>query len=720
MKKIIALLLTFVMLLSLVPATIAADPTYGYTRGDVDDDTKLTAKDTLLLKKYLSAVTGSRDINELASDVNGDGKVSSHDLLALKNILIGSSDSTGNNTDKKYKVDTVTIAGMNISRYDIVLGDDYTACTEHSAKMLRNYIGKACGIYPNVTPNDTSKHWIKFMFDPDDDYSLGKEGFKVDVTAEGDVYLYCGTLRGPLYVAEFLAEEFLGYRFLLNDVEYLYEAENVDLPAGYTECEVPQIAYRSISQAGVNSNTARLIRDNSCDGSAYGHIEEEYGGSVGTIWIHAHSYAYQMYVTEPYGQPTNAQNQEQPCLTSEETYEKVIAFNDMLIKQRTEEAGKVLGIHFTQVSVSPNDNTNFCSCEACKKIYLIEGSIAGTVFRLSNRVARLYETKYPGLEIYTIAYWDARNPPKYTRPHDSVVVCFCFGGCNNHAYDEIEKCVECGGNQRLQNFDWQGNTFNQSNAADIDYFNKWAELTNNLYIWYYGPNFHYYLAPAPNLFNVYNDFKFVAANGANGIYSEGSGTGVYSFEYLRGYLGSKVAWNPFMSEEEYNELMNEYLMIYYGDGWQYIREYIELVDAASDELGCWTNNYDRPFNMNNEAYFRDNYDYLDSLFEKALAAAANDIHRNRVELCRMQCDFLGLSATYQTKYVEGTEETRAIYAERYARLYNIVESKDVRVAGLDGAHGCLNFPSNGDPMNPMQWLWDDCTGYWVYSGGRYV
>ncbi len=719
MKRITALLIALIMLASAAVSAgaVATEVTYGYLRGDVDDDTRIGTKDVLLLKKYLGGVATVREINELAADVNGDGNIGNPDLLSIKKLVMGIDEPTGNNTDKSYKVDTVTVAGMSISRYDIVLGKDYTECMEYSAKLLRNLIGGACGIYPNVTPTLGERHSIKFAFDTSDEYSLGKEGFRIDVDDLGDVTVLCGTLRGPVYAVDFLAEEFLGYRFLLENERYLYEAENVNLPKGYSETEVPVFSYRSVAQSGITTDNARFLRDNSCDGASRGSAEA--GGGVGTIYIHAHSYAYQMYVTDPYGHPpVEKQMSEQPCLTSEETFEKIMAYNDMILTHRMS-VGYVLGVHFTQVSVSPDENKNYCTCSVCKSIYALEGSVAGTVFRLSNRVAEVYETEYPGLEVYTMAYWDARNPPKMTMPRDNVVVCFCFSGCNNHTYDDTEACALAGGNIRLQNDDISGKTFNQNNGVNVECYEKWREITNNIYAWYYAPSFNYYLAPSPNLFNIYNDFKYIAGGGATGIYSEGSNTS-YCFEYLRGYLIAKMAWDPFMSEEEYNDLMNEYLMIYYGDGWQYVREYIEKVEAASDELGCWTNNFDRPFNTNNEEYFRDNYDYLDGLFDKAYDAATTDTHRDRIVICRMQCDFLGLSATYDKDWVNGDSESRAAYKARYDRLYGIIMERDIKVARLDGDKGCQNFPKNGDVMNPMEWLWEDCTGYWVNNGGHWV
>jgi hypothetical protein len=349
-------------------------------------------------------------------------------------------------------------------------------------------------------------------------------------------------------------------------------------------------------------------------------------------------------------------------------------------------------------------------------IYKLEGSIAGTVFRLSNRVAEELDRRYPGIEVFTIAYWDARNPPKFTRPHENVCVCFCIGGCNNHPYDQTELCVECGGNPRLSSVDFNGNAQPQSNALDIAYDERWAELTDNIYIWYYSANFNYYVAPAPNIFNIYNDFRYLASTGTEGIYSEGSSRPYYSFEYLRGYLISKMMWNPFMSEEEFNAHINEYLMLYYGEGWESVRAFLEMTDYASDLNGCWTNNFDRPWNTFNKNYFLEHYHELRALLEDAYAKASTSEFKYRVQLLFFHCDFLGLSATYERDYVNGDAASKNLYEEHYEFLYNLIDSKGISIASL----ACESMPKNAsDIKDPMKWIFDDFTGSWEWDGTRW-
>lgn len=563
----------------------------------------------------------------------------------------------------------------------------------------------------------------------ENDYDLGDEGFRTVVEDNGNLSFTYNGPRGAFYAAYTFLEDFIGWRFLFDNVTYLYEAESVNVDEGYENVEVPVLEYRTASQSGVTQENFVMLKTNASDGPVYCTPFDRYGGAHGTLWEHAHSYAPFFY-DEFHETNKNVQDsdwQRQPCLTDEDIYSNALNYLSKLLINRTTPKseggwGRVLGSDFDMISCSPNDNTNFCNCTRCKEIYAIEGSIAGTVFRFSNRICEDLLSDYPGLKVYTVAYWDARNPPKMTRPSDDIVVCFCIGGCNNHTYDDVQACIDCGGNESLLSPSGE----HQNNNEDMNFLKQWAELTNNLWIWYYSANFGYHAAPSPNLFNIYNDFKYLASIGVTGIYSEGSSSGMYSFEFLRGYMATKMMWDPFMSEEEYNSLFNEYLMIYYGDGWEYIREYIEIADYCSDLMGCWTNNYDRPWNMYNKEYFRDNYETMHQLFVKAYDAAQTDVYKTRVERTSLHCEFLGLSATYERDYVNGDSETRAEYAARYAKMYNLYNQYDMAIGPFSGdntVHGCQNYPKNAeDVRDPISWIIDDFTGKWEWdpAQNRYV
>jgi hypothetical protein len=644
-----------------------------------------------------------------------------------------SDDSKGTNESSGYQVASAKVAGVDVSEFSIQIPPDADECMEFSAEELADYIENACGAKLEISSERKGGHVIEYRFDADDEYSLGDEGYNVKVTSDGDVLITCGAKRGCLYATYYLLEKFIGYRFLNAGIEYLYKSDGVELPADFDETEVPAFSYRGLSQIGSEGANFAALRLNAVDATGSGSTDPvngnnaasyKYGGGVGNMYIHAHSYAYQMAGFEhAYDNDYIASLglfDTQPCLTSEDTFEKIIEWNQALYDERVTNGNYVPGVHFTMIACSPNDNTDFCTCENCKAVYAEEGSIAGTVFRLSNRVSDAMKETMPGVGVYTIAYWDARNPPKNTKPNDNVCVHFCVGGCNNHTYDHTEECEASGGNPRLKQTHWDGTKEPSSNVSDLEYFNKWAELTNNLYFWYYASNFNYLISPAANIFNIYNDFKYVASHGATGMYCEGSSQG-FTFEILRGYLASRMMWDPYMSEEEFEAYLDEFLMIYYGDGWQNIRDYLDLQNTAGDLAGCWTNNFDWPWDMYSKEYFAEHFDEMKELFDKALSATEDETQRSRIEQASIHVYFLGLSATFEDRYENGDDASRSDYKKDYDYLWDYINTKGYLEGEREDGYRCTafltgpgaldNFPENSDiVIDTMRWIFDDFTG----------
>ncbi len=754
MKKFFsALILIAIIASSVMTAIPASAVTHGFLSGDANDDGDLSMKDVLLTRRYIAGLEEDRAIFFVAADIVADDDINSKDVLKMRRIIAGLDEGDENNSDSFYKVSELKIGNRNVSRFTIVtpgpidLAGVFTPAMDHAALYLQEMIRRACGVALNVAdePDAPETYLIRYRFDTGNEYDLGSEGFVFDLDKDGNFNIICGNRRGALYATYSFLEDFVGYRFLPAEITYLYKADSLDVPSGYFDRRTPGFEYRGINQAGVfhgtkdgeNYDSFETLRVNALDGG--GIYKDWNGGGLGTLYIHAHSFAYQMLgfdlkYTDYANDFTNEYHTSQPCMTAEDTYEKIIDFNYRLIEERTG-WNQFFGYHYTQVSCSTNDNTNYCSCQKCKEIYQLEKSVAGAVVRLANRVADTMGKDFPELDIYTIAYAGGNIAPKYSRPLDNVCVCFCTTGCNNHSLRNTEECDEAGGNQRMAApIEYEGELVNYANGKDMAYMSSWLELTDNIYFWYYCSNYNYFMAPAANLFNFYDDIKYLAERGMIGIYAEGSSEPChYSFEYLRTYLISKMLWDPFMTEEEYEQHMDEFLMIYYGEGWRYIKQYIFMSNYASDINGCWTNNHDAIFDIYNEDYFRDNYDEMASLFDTARELAKTDEQKFRVDSAAVSCHFIGLAATYERDFVNGSAESRAKFAERYAWLWNFYNdnaydenSNPMGIRGTVFGSGTANltgFPkSPADVEDPLLWIFGDefdgHAGYWEFPFGK--
>ena len=727
MKKVLSFIIAAVMILGL--AATAAATTYGYLRGDVNDDGVLSMKDVLAIRRLLAGDFGEDEAFVLAADVDGDGAVTMKDVLKLRKIIAGAEDAEGNNTDNQYKVTEFKIGGRNVGRFTIVYpetapGEEYVITSMHySAGEMKNYIRDACGIELNesYTDNFTGGRKIEYRYDVDDEYGLGKEGFVFECTDEGDFIITCGTRRGAVYATYTFLEDFLGYRFLTDSITYLYKSEKCEIPTGYYDCQIPTLDYRAIGANDPGSLFAQL-KVNGSDGGASpaskGGRAWEVGGAVGTTYLHAHSFVYYMAGFENRYDPNldSVAGGTQPCMTDEKTYEAIIDFMYKCVEWRTE-GGQVPGFHYTQVSCSANDNGNFCTCANCKAIYMEEESVAGALIRLCNRVTEKFCADYPMLDIYTAAYAGCHIAPKMTRPDPRLNICFCCVGCNNHSLRETEVCREHGGNTRLLTYKtYDGEMIPQSNVEWMGWLSDWLELTDNVWFWYYTDNWAYYVSPAPNIFNFYDDIKYLTEKGVKGFYLEGDSDRInYSFEALRIYLETKIMWHPEMTEEEYCELADEFLKIYYGKGWENMRELLYMENRCGDLEGCWTNNFDYPWNEYNKEYYRENYEHFLELIDAAYNATKDGQQKERIEKCSMHVNFLGLSATYERDWVNGDAASQAKYRERYEWLWNYIKNRPNQLLinstflAAEGTPGGLwEFPSNpNNPCDPMNWVLGD-------------
>ncbi len=724
MKKLICLILAIMMVAPAVMSGGRSAATHGFVWGDANDDGDVSAKDVLLMRRYISGLEGDRAIFFDAADVVTDSDVNAKDVLKIRRVIAGLDDAEENNEDKEYRVDEIKIGGRNIARYTIICPDSvpegsgaYLPSIQFAARELRDNIRGACGVDLNISysDEDIDGYFIRYEYE-DGGEALGKEGFVIETLDDGDLVFTCGTHRGALYGTYTFLEDVVGYRFMTGYVNYLYESDGIDLPLGYYDKEVPDFEYRSVGMNGPSANYAKL-RINGIDGDAKSTSEN--GGGVNPVFPHAHSFVYQMAGWEKWRSGTLSDTTAQPCLTDEKTYEKIIDFNYKLVDYYQELKGLTLGYDFTHVPCSQNDSGKFCTCDNCKKVYAEENSIAGTIIRLSNRVAEKICSDYPMLGVYTVVYYGSQVVPKSTRPDPRVTICFCNVGCNNHTLRDRDACDEAGGNRALAEQivitpkEYGLGNDPVTNGTYMDWLEGWLELTDNVWFWYYTTVFFHFASPSPDLFNFWDDLKYLAELGVKGVYVEGNHTYMdYNFEFMRAYLLCKTLWDPGMSEEEYTSYMDEYLRIVFGDGWQKVKQYIYMTNYAGDLNGCWTNNFDFFWNYYNKDYFEEHYEEMYSLMYEAMREAKEASQRIKCDCAMVSLNFLGLSATYERDYVNGDEASRAKYRERYEWLWDkYANGGFIENPFGVGVGGMANFPSSpSNPVDPLNWIGEGFTG----------
>ena len=375
--------------------------------------------------------------------------------------------------------------------------------------------------------------------------------------------------------------------------------------------------------------------------------------------------------------------------------------------------------------------------------------------------------EYPNIRILTMLYVhtapnenilsdvkpNERNPYGYEkiRPRDNLCIMFCGNACNNH-YMGSE---DCNGNM---------NILGLSGEYDAKCLAAWGDVAKQtgatMWFRYYPVDNATYVTDSPNIFNIWHDFAYVIDNcNVTGIYCDGAANG-YLFENLKAHLAAKFMWSvvenedgtvSYMSYDEFIAEMQEYLRIHYGDGWEYVYEYICMQDEAGnvndeittddynqpirDENGeyvyqsiCYVNTCELMGDMFDYEYMNDNYEHMRDLILKGMALVEpNDFQMyQRYEFLLMNVEMIGLSAVRKAWYLSenATEEQKATYIERYDWLLNFLKNEriDGKLNGKewndDNLYGEFNrvIVSDDNPSNWMDQLVDlECYQYSPYS-----
>lgn len=649
--------------------------------GDADANGEITVRDVLLVRKSICGILDENQcIDEDASDVNADGSINMADVIRIRRFCAGIEDITDTygHVNSGSPVSRLTICGYGAEKYEILIPEDSGDNITLFAGKLSEYIEKASGIALPVVTKQSAAHVIEIRPDAENAYGLGQEGYIIE-TDENGVVIHGGVPRGCMYGILDFVKTYIGINFNQSRTS-ASEWRRVSVESGIYDRWDAMLEYRCIRVSGYSGLENFMIPNKTNALEASTDLQSSrYGNGLGRTFANAHSFSTLI---------ESCDTTHQPCLTNQSNIDEATVSVLALIEQR-EGFGYVIGEEMNQISCSLEDNTDYCQCADCKAAYIKEGSLAGTLIPFVNEVAISVKDEYPEIDLFTIAYYDFRIPPKNVYPVDNLIICYCWNGCNNHTFGS----GECDSPSHYQ--------INYNNNSEEKYFLGWAEKTDKLYVWYYVTSFVYTLAPSPNIYNIYDDIRWLYDNGAIGVFVEGSGQN--GFEGLKGFLCAKMEENPLMTQEEFLGLMYSYLEDRYGPGWEYILKYIDMQTAAGDEMKCFVNNFEMPFDMYSRSYMAEHYKEMESLFDSAYSMARTQSQKDNIRRSSVHMYFLCLSATYEDKYVNGTPDERVEWESDYkTKLYRYAVSYKVSLGG-GGSGGGISSTNEitGSPM--MMW-----------------
>ena len=322
-------------------------------------------------------------------------------------------------TDDGIPLNSLTIGGVDIKNYTLVVQEGGADCVRDSADELIEYIEKATAgfripeeasdyeIVIGVTDRDTDR--VKAARDAVklDGYTLLVDGNRLYITGSCD--------RGTMYGVYCFLEDYIGVRFLAKDTTVIIDQDSVEVPADVHTTHNPYFEMRDTYWYDMryDQTTANHAKDNSFYDSST--PVSSIGGGIGYAGRFVHT--INLLQDLPY------QGNVQPCLTDENVYQTVLK-NVRAWLDANPEA--------TIISVSQNDSDPGklgCQCENCKAIDDAEGSPMGSLLTFINRIANDIKDDYPGVYVDTLAYRYTRKAPKNIKPADNVIIRLCSIEC---------------------------------------------------------------------------------------------------------------------------------------------------------------------------------------------------------------------------------------------------------------------------------------------------
>jgi hypothetical protein len=461
----------------------------------------------------------------------------------------------------------VSIDIPTLSKYNII--SDYSDV----ADTLNVYLNKAVGISLEIS--DKQKKRSIILVEKTD---LNKDFISIDYK-DSLITISANNKRNLYYATYDFIEKFLNVNWLSNDFTYHEDLKSINFPKNYSYYFEPPVLTRTVH--------SKLFYNDSVFADKLKVTNEAFPRYVPSARVHTfHRFLpYDVFYDknpEYYALRNGKRLPTQLCLTNTDVLKIVKdSVNSFFNKFPNSDV----------ISVSQDDNTQYCQCNKCSKIDNQEGSPAGTMIHFVNAVAE----SFPNKTISTLAYQYTRKPPK-VKPIENVLITLCSIECNRSVPIELG-CKDF--------------------SSDLK---GWSQLTDNIRIWDYTTQFTNFLAPFPNWGTIKPNINLFVDNNAKWIFEQHSNNDSELFE-LRSYIMAKLLWNPNL---DFQTLLNEFNNKYYGNGGKYISEYVNSIQNQIDNTSFFLFLYGDPSQGFDSFLSPENLLNYDILFNKALSSVELD------------------------------------------------------------------------------------------------
>ncbi|MBR5633097.1 MAG: DUF4838 domain-containing protein [Clostridia bacterium] len=611
------------------------EETCGVTVKVADDSAKATAKEIVLGKtsrgakidtssmirdEYEIKVDGAKIYIDAASADGLYGGAVSFLLTATSGDDVRFTAKTAEVTKFEYPVGKITIAGNDISKYTVYYPTDADEFVKSAANDISYYIEEACGVKLPVEAGTPEGLYIAIETVPsdkefDDSFTVKIENGCITISGHAN--------RGAVYGAYDFLEQFVGVRYITNDTDYIKPAEEINITdANYNEN--PLITYRILHHwnyrdavpSGISVKN-KSIRDVKWAGN-FCHTFDALDGDYSSQYVN------------------------QPCLTSDDVFELMLA-NARKTLQEYPDA--------EIISISHNDNENFCKCENCLASYeKYGGKISGTMIEFVNKMSDELVKDYPNIKIHTFAYQGTIEPPEGIVARDNIVVQFCpIYNCYNHPFTNT--CP--------------------ANKSFSERVEKWSKIAKEIQIWDYSYQWDLDGTPYPTMgYNeVASNYRLFVENNVSYVFNNNDyqlNNG--EFIALHAYLLTKVMWDPYITEEEYYGYMQDFLAGFYGEGWESI--YKAIMTVEDNYTRCVMVDYTTPAENMMHMYMRSYIDDVISMMTDGRLKTDTALKFANADVAMTQYEWVKLDLVFNQLY-ESEDPADNEKAQKMCRdLYN--------------------------------------------------
>ncbi len=289
--------------------------------------------------------------------------------------------------------------------YEIVLPDNSKSDIKKAATELQSYLEKSTGVKIPVTNTQNSTPDKNKIFVGQNKNNL-KTAHTILIKTDGkNLIITGGNAKSTLYAVYTFLENYIGCRWYSPTVEKVPHLKTVSVNSSLNFVYTPAITTRTVH--------SRLFYNNPDFADKLKVTHDAFPGYVPTARVHTfHKFVPEKTYFEKHPEYFALINGKrvatQLCLTNKNVLQIVTDSVSACFKRYPD-------AHV--ISVSQNDNTQHCQCDACKKIDAEEGAASGTMIRFVNGVAK----HFPDKEISTLAYQYTRKPCK-TKPAKNVLI----------------------------------------------------------------------------------------------------------------------------------------------------------------------------------------------------------------------------------------------------------------------------------------------------------